>query len=244
MLTMIKMKLGKYRIVQNIANTSFVKVMEEGIVTRYLNPQKGDRICNVACGSGVYCIGLAQIGCEVYGVDISEQSIAMAKAISKRQNCHFEVADAEALPFESESFNKVVCVCSLEHFENDEQALNEMNRVLKKNGIIVLSVDSFTYKGIKKDLLEKHRKDHHVVNYYTFSSLAEKMKTQGFTVEKYRYFVNSAVSDFFYKIGIRLKFGYFFKTIFPVAYPFSIISDKLWGKSDQGYRLAVKARKF
>jgi ubiquinone/menaquinone biosynthesis C-methylase UbiE len=242
--TRIKMALGRYVIVQKLYNTSFVKSMEENIVSEYLDPKRGETICDVACGPGLYCIKMAKKGSFVYGIDINKQRIEMAKSICKKDNCHFEVADAKNLPFESNFFDKVVSVCALEHFDDDEKALGDMNRVLKKDGILVLTVDSFTYKGINKNLQKKHKNDHHVVNYYSYRSIAEKLEGKGFVVEKHKYFINSAISTFFYTLGIRLKFGYSFKVLYPIAYPSSIISEKFWRMDEGGYHLALKARKI
>jgi ubiquinone/menaquinone biosynthesis C-methylase UbiE len=53
-------------------------------------------------------------------------------------------------------FDKVVCSSSLEHFKDDIKALKGMNRVLKPNGSVVLTTDSFAY-SINDELKEKHR---------------------------------------------------------------------------------------
>ena len=241
--TKFKKALGKYTIVQKLYNTSFVKVMEERIVQDFLEPRRGEIICDVACGAGLFSIAIAKKGCHVYGVDINKASIEMANTLAKGHNCNFKVGDAENLPFESNTFDKVVSVCSLEHFDHDEKALAEMNRVLKGGGILVLTVDSFTYRRIKRNLQEKHKRDHHVVNYYSATQLSEKLEKHGFAVEESKYFLNSPISTFFYTLGIRLKFGYLFKLLFPIAYSLSIISERFWGRYNEGYRLAIKARK-
>jgi len=239
----LKKTLGKYAIVQNLFDTSFVKVIEKNKMRAYLSPHKGDRILDIACGSGIFSISLAKRGCKVSGIDLSKDRIEMAESLGRPYECHFQVSDAENLPFEAGMFDKVVSVCALEHFDHDDEALAEMNRVLKNDGTLVLSVDSFTYAGIKKEIQAKHRKDHHVVNYYSDAQLREKLQKHGFSVDKSEYFISSPVAAFFYTLGIRWKFGYLFKLTFPVAYPLSLASDRLWGRHGEGYHLVVKARK-
>jgi len=242
--TRLKKALGKYIIVQNLFDTSFVKVIEKNKASKYLGPLGGETILDIACGSGLFAFSLARKHCQVYGVDSSVDRIEMAKSLVQGHNCHFAVGDAENLPFKSGTFDKVVSVCSLEHFDDDERALAEMNRVLKDDGVLVLTVDSFTYTGINKHIQEKHRKENRVVNYYSDSQVREKLQKHGFSVDKTEYFVSSPVASFFYTLGIKLKFGYLFKFTFPLAYPSSLISDKFFGRREEGYRLAAKARKI
>lgn len=242
--TRLKKALGKYTIVQKLQlMRSFNKVIEARIVWEFLGLKRGEVVCDVACGSGLHSIEMARRGCQVYGVDISEASIEMAKSLAKGCNCHFQVGDAENLPFESGMFDKVVSVCALEHFDDDEKALAEMSRVLKDDGILVLTVDSFTYEGIKRSLQRKHKNDHHVVNYYSANSIKQKLERHGFIVEKSKYFINSAVSAFFFNLGIRLRFQFLYGLTFPIAYPLSIVSDQFWSRQNEGYLLALRGRR-
>jgi len=94
-------------------------------------------------------------GCKVSGIDLSEDRIEMAESLGRPYDCQFQIGNAEKLPFEAGIFDKMVSVCSLEHFDNDDRALAEMNRVLKNDGTLVLSVDSFTYASIKKEIQDK-----------------------------------------------------------------------------------------
>ena len=70
------------------------------------------------------------------------------------------------MPYPDEYFDKVVCSSSLEHFKDDIKALKEMHRVLKPNGSVVLTTDSFAYP-ISDELKEMHKEIAYVVNYYT-----------------------------------------------------------------------------
>ena len=72
--------------------------------------------------------------------------------------CEFVVGDADHLPYKSGYFDKIVCNCSLEHFQNDIKALKEMNRILKQNGYIVLTFDSLSYPKTKEYVSEKNTK--------------------------------------------------------------------------------------
>ncbi|MEM0385482.1 MAG: class I SAM-dependent methyltransferase [Nitrososphaeria archaeon] len=54
------------------------------------------------------------------------------------------VADAHFLPFKDQSFSEIICTEVLEHLESPIKALKEMRRVLKNNGVIVVTVPNLT----------------------------------------------------------------------------------------------------
>ncbi|MCL0056313.1 glycosyltransferase [Dehalococcoidia bacterium] len=223
---------------------NFIKTTEARIVSKFLQPKRGERILDIACGSGIQSMKMAKRGSKVYGIDMNERTIFVAKVITEGTGAIFQIGNAEALPYQSGVFDKIVCVCSLEHFKDDEKALAEMNRVLKIGGILVLTVDSFTYnRGIKNHLQATHAHNHHVVNYYSDSELTQKLRKAGFEVEETKYFISSPISAFLFNLGIRLSFGVLFPALFPIAYPLSVISDHFFGRKNEGYLLAMKARK-
>ena len=221
---------------------NFSKAIEARLVFKLLDIRDGDKILDLACGYGQYSMKMKKLGCEVCSIDSSNEAITFAKDLSAEYDINLVVGNAENLPLKSEYFGKVAGICVLEHFKNDEKALLEMNRVLKFGGLLVLTVDSFTYKGISRDILQKHKTDSHVVNYYSVSSLAEKLFKAGFKLEKSKYFVNSGISSFFINTQIISK-SRLLTALFPLSYGLSIISDYLFGRDDGGYFLAVKARK-
>ena len=79
---------------------------------------------------------------ELVGVDISSAMVAQAKRNIETygQNLRIEVrvADANALPFADETFDRVISTGSLHHWKDPFQALSEAHRVLKVNGYALL----------------------------------------------------------------------------------------------------------
>jgi ubiquinone/menaquinone biosynthesis C-methylase UbiE len=225
----------------------FVKKTEARIIFEFLDINSGERICDIACGAGQQGIRMAKRGGKVYGIDIRRRSIEIAKVLAGGYECDFIEGNAEKLPYNSGLFDKVVSVCALEHFDNDEEALGEMNRILKTGGTLVLTVDSFTYGGTNNHVRQIHKNDYHVVNYYSNSQLKEKLENAGFKVVQSRYFVNSPISAFLFTQRLkyqRFKFGLIFIVVlFPLTYSLSTLSDRFWGTRNRGYLLAVKAVK-
>ena len=217
---------------------NFFKIIESKIIFRYLNPKSNEKICDVACGCGEYSKKLSKKGCKVTGSDMDQKSVKIARILSENGKC--VISTAEKLPFKPTTFDKVVSVCALEHFKDDEAAIREMYRVLKSNGTLVLTVDSLTYK-ISKDILAAHRAKNYVVNYYSLTKLKNKLEKGGFKVEDAKYFVNSPLSVLFFILSV--KNVWISMIIFPLALAITIISDLLKGKNDEGIFLAVKAKK-
>ena len=93
-------------------------------------------VLDVACGTGDMALLLAERGATVTGVDISEEMLDVARF--KVQGSRLMVADAEHLPVEDNTFDAVTCAFGVRNFVHLEQGLNEMLRVLKPSGRMVI----------------------------------------------------------------------------------------------------------
>jgi len=151
---------------------------------------------------------IAEKGCKVHGMDISEDVINSAKRRAEREKiaCEFKVGSAEDLPYPDEYFDKIVCSSSLEHFKDDLKSLKEMHRVLKPKGSVVLTTDSFNYP-VSEEIKEMHRKIAYIANYYTIEKLKERFKNSGFEMNQSKYLLNSRITSFFVKIGIKIRWS-------------------------------------
>jgi ubiquinone/menaquinone biosynthesis C-methylase UbiE len=100
----------------------------------------GKRVLDVACGEGYGSALLARHAASVVGVDISQQAIDHAKAeYATLANTEFLCASCTALPLESASVDVAVSFETLEHISGQPQFLDELLRVLKPAGILLLS---------------------------------------------------------------------------------------------------------
>ena len=100
----------------------------------------GDTMLEVACGTGLVALKVAERASKVYGIDISSPMIEEAKKKKKEKkinNVEFSVEDAYALPFDNGMFDTVICCSALHNMVNPEKALSEMNRVLKPEGRLI-----------------------------------------------------------------------------------------------------------
>ncbi|MFQ5887320.1 MAG: class I SAM-dependent methyltransferase [Candidatus Hydrothermarchaeales archaeon] len=118
-----------------------------------------DCLLDVASGNGTSAVYLVkEFGCKVVGLDYSHENIQKAKEKAREErleNLEFRVGDAEALPFESKSFDAVISECALCTFSDKETAASEMFRILKKGGRIGITDVTVT----DKEALPKDMKD-------------------------------------------------------------------------------------
>lgn len=109
---------------------------------RYAVAQKivsGKVVLDVACGEGYGAKLLADIAEVVFGVDVAEEVIEHASATYVRPNLQFRCGNAIDLEFPDSTFDVVVSFETLEHLAEQEQLLAEIRRVLKPDGILMIS---------------------------------------------------------------------------------------------------------
>ena len=118
---------ARYEMVaREAAQTFHIKENVEEFVAR--NRLRDARVLDVGSGEGT----LQDVVADYTGLDIS----ATARA---KYHKRFVQADARAMPFEDGEFDALWTVWALEHIPNPEQALREMRRDLKSNGLLYLS---------------------------------------------------------------------------------------------------------
>lgn len=133
------------RLLSNIGDMSLKrrarKIIEE------INPEVGEKIVDLGCGTGYYLFLLSSLGVRLNltGFDFDEKALKEAKDLLTERKINFAVGNLHKIPFKDQSFDKAVMSEVLEHVENDEKALQEVYRILKPNGVLVISVPSINY---------------------------------------------------------------------------------------------------
>jgi ubiquinone/menaquinone biosynthesis C-methylase UbiE len=105
--------------------------------------QKGGKILDVGAGTGGIVLYLLEaIGPEgsIYAIDYAEEMVRIARMkFQKESRVVFELASVENLPYKDQFFDHVVCFGAFPHFEDKERALEEMGRVLKSRGTLIIA---------------------------------------------------------------------------------------------------------
>jgi|SRR5215207_1357129 len=124
----------------------------------------GERVLDVACGTGIVTRFAAErVGADgaVAGVDINPGMLGVARSAARPElGIDWHEASAEALPFEDETFDVVLCQMGLQFFPDRLAALRQARRVLVPAGRLVLNVPGPTPRifGILADGLARHVK--------------------------------------------------------------------------------------
>ena len=99
-------------------------------------------VLDVACGTADSSIALAKAGIPfVTGIDISEGMIKVGEEKIKSlnlNNINFKVEECENLSFEDNSFDSAFIAFGIRNFEDKKKGLNELRRVLKNNGHLLI----------------------------------------------------------------------------------------------------------
>lgn len=107
-------------------------------VMRLLNPQKGQKILDIACGQGVLCRLLAQCGAEVTGVDAAAELIQAARRHGP-ETIHYHIADAARLDFLPDScFDSAACILAIQNINPIQPVFTEAARVLMPGGRLII----------------------------------------------------------------------------------------------------------
>ena len=108
----------------------------------------GDRVLDVACGTGIVARCAAARGADATGVDVNAQMLDVARAADPA--VEWIEADATALPLADDAFDVVLCQQGLQFMPDPAAALAEMRRVLAPGGRLTVSVwrPSETYETL------------------------------------------------------------------------------------------------
>lgn len=108
-----------------------------------LIPKKaGLKILDAGCGEGQLLERISKsferkgLSVELFGSDITNVALNNAK---KRSNSKFFLEDLEKLHYLDESFDIIICTEVIEHVQNYKKVINELKRVLKSGGILIIS---------------------------------------------------------------------------------------------------------
>lgn len=150
-------------------------------VLKMLNNYSFQNLLDIGCGTGnlLSLIQEKYQNLQLSGIDISPNMLKIAHdKLGAKAN--LKVADSEDLPFEDESFDIITCVDSFHHYPHPEKVLEEIMRVLKSEGRIIIA-DVWAPTPLRQlgNLIIKLRKAG-AVRFYSKPEISELLKSTGF----------------------------------------------------------------
>ncbi len=147
-----------------------------------------DRVClDAGCGGGRNSIAMARLGArQVIGIDIGEQGLVDArKRAQGMERVKFESASILDIPFAAETFDMVWCAGVMMITADEERALDELTRVVKKGGYLYLLV--YATEGMRWPLIQMLRP---LANHIGLTNIEHAIQIAGLPANKRRTFLD------------------------------------------------------
>ncbi len=200
---------------------------------------RGVRVLDVAGGDGYWAAQARGRGARAVALDLASAKLQRGRRLSTPPA--LIRGNALELPFADASFDRVMSVCALEHFDDGARALDEMARVLAPGGELVMSADALTLAEQWPRLYQAHCARYHVKRTYSHGELAALLSARGLDVITYQYQFRSRRAQRMY-LGLSAYGGKFgFNAAAPAA-PLVAASDRA-AHGDGGAIVLVRARR-
>jgi SAM-dependent methyltransferase len=214
---------------------------EARTLLRWLGPGglRGLRVLDVAGGDGYWAGQARKRGARAVALDLATTKLSRGSQLASPPA--LIEGDALRLPFRAASFDRVMSICAIEHFDDGERALDEMARVLAPGGELVMSADSLTLAEHWPNLYRAHCDRYHVKRTYSHQELTSLLAARGLAVLEYRYQFRSRRAQRMY-LGLSAYGGKFgFNAAAPTT-PLVAASD--WAaRGDGGAIVLLRARR-
>ncbi|MCB0700711.1 MAG: methyltransferase domain-containing protein [Chitinophagales bacterium] len=169
------------------------------ILYNLLQPKNNGKYLDIGCGTGNYLKALSDKGLDIIGVDPSDTMLKEAK--EKNPNTTLIQGKAENLPFDDANFDGGMGIFTLHHWNDIQQGINEIYRVLKPGGQFVFF--SFTAKQMYGYWLH-----HYFPEMIRISGEAIPSEEEMFTIFNNAGFSNIATENYFIHKGLTDLFLY------------------------------------
>jgi ubiquinone/menaquinone biosynthesis C-methylase UbiE len=160
-----------------------------------LNLKPHDVVLDAGCGLGRHLRHLARMPeLKIFGIDKNTWALTeTAKSVATMPDAQskdylFSIADITKLPFADSSFDCVICSEVMEHIPDHEKALKELDRILKPQGTLAVSVPRFFTERICWFISwDYHNEEGGHIRIYKKKQLREMLTRQGFKCWKINY---------------------------------------------------------
>ena len=178
---------------ERISDNYFSPIMDYAIGQIQVN-----NVCDVGCGNGFFTGNIKKsFNCKsLIGIDSNKYALNQASELDFDELFQIGDFNSDRLPIDSNSMDLVICKDVLEHLINPIFLVNEINRILKPGGYLLLSVPNhFPLWGRIKFLLNNNIDTFHYfpdsdryefphIRFYTLSSIKKLLSVSNFIIEE------------------------------------------------------------
>lgn len=133
------------------------------LAARYVDQR---RVLDIACGTGYGSRLLREAGAaQVWGVDIALEAIEHARERYNTEGVQFLLGDITNIPLPADFIDVVACFETIEHVENYGGVIDELHRVLKQDGLLILSTPNRKLNSPGRDIEDKPLNKYHRVEF-------------------------------------------------------------------------------
>lgn len=158
--------------------------------------REGDCVLDAGCGTGIMVPHiLAAIGQKgtLYELDFAERMIDVNRKLHQFENIRFIVSDVETAPLPDKSCDVAICFSSFPHFQDKEESIKTIRRILKNNGFLVIA-----HFASSESINNHHQSCPAVMHDHLPTGLAMRAMIEGggfnmesFVDEKYFYYIRA-----------------------------------------------------
>ena len=177
-------RLGLRRIIGGI---DYFRCLEGPLVSNNLKQEHGLTLLDIGSSTTIFPLFIASKGVQVWATDIDDSVLKLREAAEKLEisNFHAEIQDARNLSYPDNHFDRVSAISTLEHIPHDGDtiAIKEMSRVLKRGGIMVITVPYGSFEE------ERQRGVSYFQRVYDKEDIYKRLiEASGLEVERIEYF--------------------------------------------------------
>lgn len=174
-------------------------VIEVKTLSKYAKISSDTTALEIGCGNGTGTKLIKKYfhPQEIYAVDLDPKMIALAKKNNNNINIHFELGDAAKLSYDNNTFDAIFDFAIIHHIPNWQECLQELKRVLKPHGQLIL--EDLSIETFENTLGKTFRKvlDHPYNAMYKRKEFLDYLNKLGFTIQimktfaplSFRYFI-------------------------------------------------------
>lgn len=188
---------GERLLTEDHYETTIEHLHRYAFALQYVNQKN---IIDIASGEGYGSNLLASQAASVIGVDIDKEAVEHAQHKYKRNNLQYKIGSADKIPVEEKSVDVVVSFETIEHHDRHHEMLKEIKRILKDDGILIISSpDKYYYSDLPKFKNQFHVKELYFEEFKNLISLYFTHHTYCFQRFGYNSIINTEKdsSDFY-----------------------------------------------